>query len=129
MTDDLFSFLASAGFRKRGNDIQRTAGILAGREPTQIGDLCLEISERLPRPTRIPKSPFSFMGNSSLGGDSLPCSSPYCRMNAVESMARFTALYADPVILPDQFEVLHAHIGTKYQDHFCMDVAIHLHVL
>ena len=137
MTDDLYSLLASVGFRKRGSDVQRTAGILAGWEPTKIGDLCLEISERLPRPTRIPKSPFSFMGNSSLGGDWLPCSAPYCRLNAVESMARFTALYADAVILPDQFEILHdgietiSHeaIGTKSHDRYCLEMAVHLHVL
>ena len=129
MTDDLFSFLSSVGFRKRVSDIQRTAGILAGWEPTKIGDFCLEISERLPRPTCIPKSPFSFMGNSSLGGDSLPCSAPYCRMNTVDSMARFAAVYADAVILPDQFDELHEGIGTKYLENFCMDVAIHVHIL
>jgi hypothetical protein len=50
-------------------------------------------------------------------------------MAAVESMARFTALYADEVILTDKFDELHDHIDTQYKDVFCMDLAIQVHVL
>jgi len=128
-TDDLFSYLATVGLEKPSSNVRRTADIFASWEIGKLGDFCFEISERLPRPRTRTISPFSFVGNSSLGGDNSPCMNPSCRIRAVDSMARFATLYADKVFLPDPFEELHDWVGTKYRDRISLEIAMYVHVL
>jgi hypothetical protein len=46
-----------------------------------------------------PTDPFSFMASASMRGEST-CSSPVCRLQKLDFLARYTALYADKVLFP-----------------------------
>jgi hypothetical protein len=135
MTTDVFSYLATVGLRKRSQTVWQTAEILTGWEIAKLGDFCLAVSELLPRPSKRAISPFTFVGNASLADDSVPCANPPCRMRTVDSMARFAALYADKVFLPDAFKDLHSFIEsgrcvqTEYLEKACLELAVRVHVL
>ena len=53
---------------------------------------------------RQERSQFSFSANASLAGLPFPCEAIKCRMNNVEQLARFAALYSDRVIIPSPFD-------------------------
>src|SRR5205085_9432978 len=48
-------------------------------------------------------SPYGFIANSQLSGAPWPCSAPDCRVNHVDSLGRFAALYADRVAVQNPF--------------------------
>lgn len=48
---------------------------------------------------------FNFYSNSTLGGGPRPCAAPWCRMANVDALARFSALYADKVLIPSPMDV------------------------
>lgn len=42
---------------------------------------------------------FNFYANSTLGGAAYPCSALECRLNNLDNLLRFSALYADKVLI------------------------------
>lgn len=50
---------------------------------------------------------FNFIANSTLGGAPHPCSSLDCRLDNINKLSRFAALYADNVLIPSPFDKYH----------------------
>jgi hypothetical protein len=47
---------------------------------------------------------FTFAASSSFSGGAFPCAGAKCRLNNMDSLSRFAALYADRVYIPNPFE-------------------------
>jgi hypothetical protein len=128
---ELSDFLKRSGIPTR-NTVDAIAPILFRFDISALGDFCLEVSARLPRIAQPRPSLFSFIGNASFAGYPTPCSAPLCRIESVDSVARFAALYADHVLLPDPFAAMHSQIeadsGRDSQDvdAWYLHVATHL---
>jgi hypothetical protein len=103
MSEALFSLLAESDL---GNDAMLPRAEARLREDeslVELHDLALNISERLPKFSGR-ATPFSFISTSALGGASFICDSAGCRLAQVDAGARFAALYADRVVLPNPFD-------------------------
>jgi len=60
------------------------------------------------------ESPFSFLASSSLSGAGNPSFGIESRLRRVRRLARFAALYADTVLIPDPFEgILHGETSKR----------------
>lgn len=67
-------------------------------------EIANEVFARI-RPPRSPMdSLFSFVANSTLAGAPYPCEATKCRMDNIEKLAQFSALYADKVLIPSPFD-------------------------
>lgn len=90
------------------------------------------LSDSLPRNESPRGSTFSFLATESLAGYPSPCANPGCRLQNVDSLSRFAALYADEIILPDPFSDFHAAIQnpTYVRDRWLLlDIASHIAIL
>jgi len=77
---------------------------IASWNETEILDFSKEAHLKLlaaPKPSR---AFFTFSANSSLSGAPFPCVSPSCRLNNLDSVARFSILYSDKVYVTNPFE-------------------------
>lgn len=131
MPTKVSQYLSTLGFHKKKN-VQEIVTVLAGWNILELGNFCLEVSSRLPRITGLRDSTFSFIGSASLAGYPSPCSNPSCRLESVDSMARFATLYANEVILPDPFGEIHEgldHVEEESKIYACIDIAVHLAAL
>jgi hypothetical protein len=57
-----------------------------------------------PHDTHSSSSFFDFVANSSLSGGDFPCQMVPCRIERADHLARYAALYANRVVIPDPFE-------------------------
>ena len=71
----------------------------------KFGELVETLSFSLPS-TIIPKNSFSFTSNGSLSGGRFPCASHKCRLQKIDELSSFAALYADHVFVQNPFDVL-----------------------
>lgn len=62
-------------------------------------DCCFQGSDDIPEP-----SPFNFNASTSYSGADYPCDSPSHRLNQVQEMIQFAALYADTVTIYNPFD-------------------------
>jgi hypothetical protein len=114
LTDGLmkkvFDVLSRYGFKKN-NSLRRLSKL--GDEKLQ--DFALDAAEAMrgEHIDSIAKTPFAFIANGALSGEPHPCQAMTCRLNRVDSVARFASLYGDQVLLGDPFEqvVLHDSFG------------------
>lgn len=93
---------------------------------TQLLTICRNISEVLPRSTSQASTPFDFVASPSLSGGSSPCSALECRLDRLDSLAQFAALYADRVLIPDPFFHLleqHSHDVDSVREELWVHVA------
>jgi hypothetical protein len=65
--------------------------------------LIIDINEIIIRNENIIQSEFNFTCNSELSGDVFNCSCLECRLKSIDSLARFTTLYSDTVIITSPF--------------------------
>jgi len=65
---------------------------------------CNEIilHEKIPSPTQ-----FSFIASNSFSGGVSDCSMPQCRVNKIDSLARFSAFYSDNILIQNPFDKYH----------------------
>ena len=75
-----------------------------GWNSSEIINFIEEAYELLLMQPIVAKSLFSFAPNSSLSGAPFPCSSIECRLTKLDSLARFSALYANQVVITNPFE-------------------------
>jgi hypothetical protein len=104
MIDDLFDYLDRIGVGKAlalgdGSIVKQ----LTRRSEGKLHDICAELSGLLPFHADRAEGPFEFIASASLGGGAVPCAIPECRLNRVDSLSVFAAMYADRVLIPDVF--------------------------
>lgn len=130
MSTDVSQYLHSVGFGRRAR-IRDIVPTIRDWDVSKIGDFCLEVSRQLPRRQTTSQSVFSFIGNASLGGYPSPCANPSCRIESVDSIARFAALYANVVLLPDPFAEIHDNVPAMPEQKIwsCIDIATHIRIL
>jgi hypothetical protein len=75
---------------------------LAALSPEKLEEFLVECCELLPLANRSDAlTVFDFTVNAELAGAPFPCSERACRMDNLEELARFAALYANSVVLPN----------------------------
>ncbi len=72
--------------------------------PEDLLDFMESCQELLPTTSNNASSIFEFSANSQLSGLPSPCAAIDCRMENIESMARFAILYSDRILLRNPFE-------------------------
>ena len=65
----------------------------------------------------VPVSEFSFVSNGRLSGAPAPCPGTKCRVPPARELARFSALYADHVVIRNPFEQYTIHEGRSFANH------------
>jgi hypothetical protein len=129
--DATFAALNSSKLGKK-RSLTDIIEVLARLRLSEVGDLCTTISDALPKPASVAPSAFSFIANGELGGAVSTCANPACRLENVDSMARFAALYADKVLLPDPFALLGSIAPSVVENQstfFLLDVATYIRLL
>lgn len=84
-------------------------------DSTKILDFAHEAHAILLNPHIHSDSLFTFSANSTLSGAPFPCFSPVCRLENLDSVIKFSALYADKVYLTNPFE---KHVYTESVNDF-----------
>lgn len=69
-----------------------------------LSDFAATCTRHLPYAQEPSVSVFDFISNSQLSGGISPCSSLACRLEHVESLARFAALYAERIVIQNPFD-------------------------
>jgi hypothetical protein len=82
---------------------EQTGNRLSRLRKTKLLDFAFEASFALPRRGHAENLGFEFMANTSLSGGAQPCNETTCRVNRADHLARFAALYADHVVIPNLF--------------------------
>jgi len=80
---------------------------------SKVISLCSNLTSILPFYNKNSTSKFEFLANTTLSGGAYPCSALDCRLEKVNSLAHFSALYADRVLISDPFESLVFHYKTS----------------
>lgn len=93
---------------------EQTGNRLSRLRKTKLLDFAFEASFALPRRGHAENLGFEFMANTSLSGGAQPCNETTCRVNRADHLARFAALYADHVVIPNLF--------AEYSANFSVDV-------
>lgn len=70
----------------------------------QVEDFIMETFRRIPSDSFQKRSYYNFYANSTLAGAPFPCSAIECRMSNVADLLRFSALYADKMLLPSPID-------------------------
>jgi hypothetical protein len=96
---EFFSFLAKK--RLSANKFDET---LSRWSPSDGMEFIEESQERLAHLKSKHSRDHSFISNTQLSGGKSPCVAVECRLNHVDQLARFAALYADQVLIHDPFE-------------------------
>lgn len=89
--------------RRKQLSTKKILGTLAKWEYKNIFDFTAEARTLLPFIVDKPESQFGFIANSPLSGAPFPCFRLECRLQHVDSLARFSALYGDLVAIQDPF--------------------------
>jgi hypothetical protein len=76
---------------------------LVSTRKSSLLDFAIESSFSVPMPVHGSVPHFGFMANTPLSGGPSPCSEIDCRIARVDTLARFTALYADHVAIRNPF--------------------------
>jgi hypothetical protein len=100
MTERLFDYLASFGFKKFGGDI---AELVDGMSKKQLISFAQGADAVTVYATNRVKSPYEFSASNTFAGAPTPCSSFECRLDRVRELAYFAALYADRVLIASPF--------------------------
>lgn len=119
--EPLFEYL-----EKRGLALEALHSSLERWTLTQLLTICRNISEALPGSTSQASTPFNFVASPSLSGGPSPCSALECRLDRLDSLAQFAALYADRVLIPDPFFNLleeHSHDVDSVREELSVHVA------
>jgi len=90
--------------RRRGISKKNVFRKLDSWDFREILDFVLEAYLTLRMRPEETESIFTFTANSGLSGAPFPCESIICRLNKLDSVARFAALYADKVFIENPFE-------------------------
>jgi len=90
--------------RRRGISEENVFRKLDSWGPNEILDFVQEAYLALRAQPEKTESIFAFSANSSLSGAPFPYASINCRLNKIDSVARFAALYADQVFIENPFE-------------------------
>lgn len=100
MAGNLFEFLYEQGLSQEnvGSQLNRW-------NASKLIDFMTQCRYHLPYGEKTSSSMFDFIANSQLSGLDYPCQKYVCRLNNLERLARFSALYADTVLIRDPFEV------------------------
>lgn len=71
-------------------------------------DCCFQGSD-----TTLEPSPFNFIASTSYSGSDYPCNSPFHRLNQVQEMTQFAALYATTVTIYNPFDFAYFALYNK----------------
>jgi F0F1-type ATP synthase membrane subunit b/b' len=103
MTDN-YSSEFYAFLKKKGLNYRNVFDKLEKWDSTRIIDFANEAHLILLESPVNPESLFTFSANSTLSGAPFPCFSPVCRLENLDSVVKFSALYSDKVYLTNPFE-------------------------
>jgi len=108
MHEELFDYMKRQGIKL--GKIEKEINSWSYERCLNFTDKCNDILES----EKIPKgSTFSFVASSSLSGDIIPCTLPDCRLERIDSLARFSALYSDKVLILNPFNKYHFNTKSK----------------
>jgi hypothetical protein len=95
--------------------------------PTEVIEFVELCARHLPSADEPATSIFDFVSSSQLSGGLLPCSELGCRLERVESLGRFAALYAERIVVQNPFE---AYLDSQHLSEMALeDLANDLHVM
>jgi hypothetical protein len=97
--DDFYAFL-----RKKGLSEKNLARKIESWSNTETLDFAKEACLLLREQPEKPGTIFRFSASSTLSGAPFPCSSTECRLERLDPLARFAALYADQVYIQNPLE-------------------------
>lgn len=107
MPQELFEFLGQNGYGlNRFDDVDSYHEIKDKNDLANLVKIQADIHNYLPFATKHTSSPSQFIANSTLAGEPHPCANIECRLQNVDAMAQFAALYADTILLPNPFQDL-----------------------
>jgi len=113
MNEELFDYIKRQGLKPGRSKKQLSSW--PTNKCLRFIDKCRDIvNEEKAKGTSIP--PFSFMASGSFSGGLHPCIMHECRLKRIDSLARFSSLYADKVIIQNPFAKYHCHSGTKLEE-------------
>lgn len=98
--NELFEYLFS---NKLGRYDLESDKFISSITEEKFEKLIIDINEIIVRNEDIIQSEFNFTCNSELSGDVFSCSCLECRIKSIDSLARFTTLYSDTVIITSPF--------------------------
>lgn len=113
MNEQLLDFLNVLGFASRGrapltlDSIAPPIFALRARQIRRIAEYAQEIIEHA-TPAATDGSPFEFSASATFGGAPHPCAGLTCRMERVQELGYFAALYADRILIPSPFSYVDA---------------------
>lgn len=100
MNEALLDYLASFGFKKLGKEAETLVGQMSKQELLVFSEGAEQATEYA---TRRAQSPFEFSASHTFAGAPTPCSGFGCRMDRVQELGYFAALYADRVLISSPF--------------------------
>ena len=117
--DDFYAFL-----HKKGLSEKNSARKIDSWSNTKTLDFAKEASLLLREQPEKSGTIFRFSASSTLSGAPFPCSSIECRLERLDSLARFAALYADQVYIQNPLERYYfwEHIGDENKQIVAGDV-------
>lgn len=95
--EDFFEIARSRGFLTK----QGVGGLSARK--SKLLDFATEAAFSLPMQHHGGNPGFGYMANTAMSGGYFPCSDVACRVERVDHLARFAALYADHVVVRNPF--------------------------
>lgn len=99
-TDVLFDFIHRCGIK------QESVSKIMDWEDARVKQFILVCRALVPNYHGNAESIFEFIASSTLSGQPVPCTDLQCRIDQLDSLARFAVLYADQVLLRNPFEYL-----------------------
>ncbi len=116
---DFFDYLSSIKITSAPDAFDVLASVLRQSGFDAIRDIasqCYVLSEAGSNyPKDALKSVFKFSVNGSVSGGIRPCAEIGCRINNLQDLSAFAALYAERVYIPNPFEHVYEHLNHNFE--------------